>query len=189
MVGGIGDVLKPHCPECNEIVGRDAEHCPNCGAELLWNHKNHMTCSICGTENPENAKYCQECGYNLNKNNDSDYDEKKLFNFKKKEWSKTVAVWLGIWGVINLIIASPLFGGLLIFFAVLIYASQSIKAIYGFGVVWLLLALMQLVLGVSYSSESSYLIILSVINFAFGGYLIYKTRKLEEDPYLFSWKL
>jgi hypothetical protein len=48
---------------------------------------------------------------------------------------------------------------------------------------------MQLVLGVSYISESSYLIILSVINFAFGGYLIYKTRKLEEDPYLFSWKL
>jgi hypothetical protein len=75
----------------------------------------------------------------------------------------------------------------LIFFAILIYASKSFKAIYAFGIIWLLLALLQLIIGAFYAknvilaSQGYFLILLSFVNFGFGGWAIYKTKKLEDE--------
>lgn len=78
----------------------------------------------------------------------------------------------------------------MIFFAILIYASKSFKAIYAFGIIWLLLALLQLITGTFYAkdeilaSQGYLLILLSFVNFGFGGWSIYKTRKLEDGSTL-----
>ncbi len=72
---------------------------------------------------------------------------------KNEKWPKRLALYLGIWGVVNLFF-TWIFGGILIFFAVLIYASKSYKAIYAFGIVYLLLALIQFFLGVYYINSS-----------------------------------
>lgn len=155
-------------------------------------------CTECGNENVNDAKYCSECGQTLIegktkedvKSTNLDYGEKKNFESKRNDWVKRIVTICVIWGFINLVVASPIFGGALIFFAILIYASKSFKAIYAFGVVWLLLALLQLVLGVYYTGYVFYanqgylLILLSFINFGFGGWAIYTTRRLEEEGIL-----
>ncbi len=141
---------------------------------------NSVFCTECGTENTANSKYCSECGTLIKYNN---YSTKE----KRNSWTKQIVTYTAIWGVINLLVASPLFGGVLIFFAILIYASKSFKAIYAFGVIWLLLALIQLITGTFYAkneilaSQGYLLIVLSFVNFGFGGWAIYKTRKLEEE--------
>lgn len=139
---------------------------------------------------------------------------------EKEKWPNRLALYLGAWGILNLFFAW-IFGGILIFFAVFIYASKNYKAIYAFGIVYLLLASLQLFLG-AYYINSSYaavisqgnififvvnlllnslqlflvayyinifydtlmsqgyiLILFSLINFVFGGYVIYKTHQLR----------
>ncbi|EKQ53461.1 MAG: hypothetical protein B655_1234 [Methanobacterium sp. Maddingley MBC34] len=108
---------------------------------------------------------------------------------EKEVWPKRLAITLFFWGIINLIFTSPFGGGILILFAVLIYASRNSMAIYAFGVVWLIIALIQLITGVTYAqytgssrvnSDGYMLIIVSIINFFFAGYSIYKNRIVNE---------
>ena len=141
-------------------------------------------CTECGTKNLKYSKYCSNCG-NLIKEQSKDNLNNQSIEEGRKSWINKVVTYAAIWGVLNLLIASPLFGGTLIFFAILIYASKSFKAIYAFGIIWLLLALLQLVLGAYYAGYESisgqgYLLILfAFINFGFGGWIIYKTKEAE----------
>lgn len=146
-----------------------------------------MKCSNCDIEVDSSKKFCQNCGKPIRRDFSSDPSLKDLKS-KKKKWPNKIALILGIWGFLNLLVASPIFAGVLILFAILIFASQSHKAIYAFGIIWLILALIQLIFGAfllnSYyiyeSNQGVILLILSFINFGFGGYTIYKTRKFEE---------
>jgi uncharacterized membrane protein len=69
----------------------------------------------------------------------------------------------------------------------LIFASRSSLAIYAFGVIWLLVAFFQLIYGVSYYqatysvSTGFFYTLISVVNFIFAGYSIYKTRIVDES--------
>jgi len=145
-------------------------------------------CSECGKENAEDSKYCSDCGNPIKEQLKDDINSNKQdADLERKKWLKRIITYTAVWGVLNLLIASPLFGGILIFFAILIYASKSFMAVYAFGVVWLLLALLQLVLGAYYvsdiavASQGYLLIVLSFINFGFGGWAIYNTKKLESN--------
>jgi len=67
----------------------------------------------------------------------------------------------------------------------LIYTSRNSIASYAFGVIWLFLAFIQLVTGTVYIRDASFsdsllFILLSVVNFIFAGYSIYKTRILND---------
>ncbi|WP_337971922.1 hypothetical protein [Methanobacterium petrolearium] len=86
-----------------------------------------------------------------------------------------------------MIFTSPFEGSILIFFAVSIFASRSSLAIYAFGIIWLLVALFQLINGVtncqltSSASTEFFYILISIVNFIFAGYSIYKTRIVDEN--------
>ena len=185
-----------HCPECGKKIPIFAKRCIHCGSWLEKTLKNiednssefKLKCPSCGTiVKEEYASFCPECGLKIQKKN---IITGKLmpFNFltERKAWPKRLAISLVIWGVINLALTSPLWGGLLIFFAVLIYASRSNKAIYAFAMIWLILAFAQLVMGVTfidyYYTKSLILILFSMVNFSFAGYTIYETRILNESP-------
>lgn len=156
-------------------------------------------CSECGAELNDEDKFCKECGAENPIKPEAEkkekinpytgYPEKEVDKETEKDkWPKNLSIGLGVWGVLNIFFAW-LFGAILIFFAVLIYASKSYKAIYAFGVVYLLIALVQLILGilltgstfVSEINQGYVLIVVSIINLAIGGYVINKTRKLDEQ--------
>jgi hypothetical protein len=65
---------------------------------------NSVFCVECGKENTVTSKYCSECG-SLIKYNDESTEE------KRNSWIKQIVIYTAIWGVINLLVASPLFGG------------------------------------------------------------------------------
>lgn len=125
-------------------------------------------CDNCGFKNDWESKYCQECGWKFTDN--------KIKGPAKDKVIRDTALGLGFWGIINLLYA-PLGGVILVFFAILIYASKSIKAILAFGIVWLIVASVQLLLAIE---EDSYLIIFAIINLAVAGYIIYKSRQYAD---------
>jgi uncharacterized membrane protein YvbJ len=111
-----------------------------------------MECKKCGSLiQDENANFCPECGTEIPRKTGISEGLRNLNAGPEKEaWPKRIAITLFFWGIINLIFTSPFGGGILIFFAVLIFASRSSLAIYAFGVIWLLVAFFQLIYGVSY---------------------------------------
>lgn len=182
------------CPECGKKIPKFAKSCKHCGSLIEKSlktsandtHNFKLECPSCRTiVKEENAYFCPECGLKIQKKN---LITGKLMAFnvmeEKKEWPKKLTISLVIWGIINLAVASPIFGGVLILFSVLIYASRSTKAIYSFAIIWLILAFIQLVLGVTfinyYYFNSLILILFSIVNFSFAGYTIYETRVLNE---------
>lgn len=179
-----------YCPECGRKVPIFAKRCKNCGSwleKILNPSTDLLKCPSCGTiVKEEYASFCPECGLKIQKKN-LITGKLKPFNFltERKEWPKRLAITLAIWGVINLVLTSPIFGGLLIFFAVLIYASRSTEAIYAFAIAWLFLAFIQLVIGATFINYRYYnslnLILFSIVNFSFAGYTIYETRILNES--------
>lgn len=56
---------KP-CPYCRELINKDAIICPHCRKSLMIiNPQINITykkCSKCGSENQNNAKFCENCG-------------------------------------------------------------------------------------------------------------------------------
>lgn len=142
-----------------------------------------MQCK-CGEDNPKDAIYCKKCGTKLVEPEKIQYgylkgESVKKVNDKEGMWISRLATGLGIWGIINLVLVSVLFGGILLFFAVLIYASKSFKVIYIFGVIWLVLALIQLTIGAYDFAHNILLLFMAFVNFFIGGYAIYNTKKLE----------
>lgn len=151
-----------------------------------------MKCTNCGNEINPSKQFCSNCGKQIRRFNP---ETKEIENHplvpgeksKNEKWPNKIASILAFWGILNLLFASPLFGGVLILFSILIFASQSYKAIYAFGIIWLILALIQLITGalllnsnyVYETNEGLLYVLFSFINFGFGGYTIYETRKLE----------
>jgi hypothetical protein len=149
-----------------------------------------MECENCGELIYEEYEFCPECGMKIQEKTDISGILGRLTSGTGKEvWAKSLAIILFSWGIINLVFTSPLWGGILIFFAVLIYASRNSMVIYAFGGVWLIFAFIQLITGVTYNqnigssslnSKGYMLIIVSIINFFFAGYSIYKNRMVND---------
>jgi hypothetical protein len=106
---------------------------------------------------------------------------------KKSKWIRRITILVAIWGVLNLLFSSTVFGIIFILFAVFIRVSKSFMAIYALGVVLWILALIQLLnatglinLGFTEGvSQGTELILIAIANFAVGAFIIYRTRKLE----------
>ena len=149
-----------------------------------------MECENCGELIHEEYEFCPECGMKIPERTGISGKLRNLTAGPEKEaWPKSLAITLFFWGIINLIFTLPLWGGILIFFAVLIYVSRNSMVIYSFGAVWLLVALTQLIIGVIYAqytgssrinSNGYMLIIVSIINFFFAGYSIYKNMRVND---------
>lgn len=66
-----------YCHKCGSRLGTMSngfESCSHCGhngrttmLNLLIEKQNPEVCTVCRTENPQNAVYCQTCGYQLKK--------------------------------------------------------------------------------------------------------------------------
>ncbi len=111
----------------------------------------------------------------------------KSVDEKSQKWIKRLTILVAIWGVLNLLFSSTVFGVIFILFAVLIRVSRSFMAIYALGVVLWILALIQLLnatglINIGFTegaAQGTELILIAIANFAVGGLIIYKTRKLE----------
>lgn len=161
---------------------------------------NLVECPNCGEINVEESVYCQECGNQLNAANSSvstNKAKRKPMSIKtssksevkdpKKKLINELTIALIFWGILNLFFA-PIGGIILILFAIIIYASQKLMAIYALAVIWLIIAGLQALLGLWYMDSvytsdvesGTYLLFASLINMIFGGIIIYRTRKVEE---------
>jgi uncharacterized protein YqhQ len=106
---------------------------------------------------------------------------------KSQKWIKRLTILVAIWGVLNLLFSSTVFGVIFILFAVLMRVSRSFMAIYALGVVLWILALIQLlnatrIINIGFTegvAQGTELILIAIVNFAIGGLIIYRTRKLR----------
>jgi uncharacterized protein YqhQ len=123
----------------------------------------------------------------LNEKVKNDNRTVKPVDEKSQKWIKRLSILVAIWGVLNLLFSSTVFGIIFILFAILIRISRSFMAIYALGVVLWILALIQLLnatglINIGFTegaAQGTELIIIAIANFAVGGLIIYKTRKLE----------
>lgn len=107
---------------------------------------------------------------------------------KSQKWIKRLSILVLIWGVLNLLFSSMVFGVIFILFAVLIRVSRSFKAIYALGVVLWILAAIQLLNASGFinlgftegAAQGTELILVAIANFAVGGLIIYRTKKLSD---------
>ncbi|MGB9980458.1 hypothetical protein [Methanobacterium sp.] len=111
----------------------------------------------------------------------------KSVDEKRQKWIKRLTILVAIWGILNLEFSSLVFGVIFILFSVLIWVSRSFMAIYALGVVLWILALIQLlkatgIINIGFTEGAAQgieLIIIAIANIAVGGFIIYKTKKLE----------
>ena len=107
---------------------------------------------------------------------------------KSQKWIKRLTILVLIWGVLNLLFSSMVFGVIFILFAVLIRVSRSFNAIYALGVVLWILAAIQLLNASGFinlgftegAAQGTELILVAIANLAVGGLIIYRTKKLSD---------
>ena len=107
---------------------------------------------------------------------------------KSQKWIKRLTILVLIWGVLNLLFSSMIFGVIFILFAVLIWVYRSFMAIYTLGVVLWILAAIQLLNASGFinlgftegAAQGTELILVAIANFAVGGLIIYRTKKLSD---------
>ena len=125
----------------------------------------------------------------MNEKVKNDNQTVKLVDEKSQKWIKRLSIIVAIWGILNLLFSSEVFGVIFILFAILIRVSKSFMATYALGVVLWILALIQLlkatgVINIGFTegvAQGTELIIIAIANFAVGALIIYRTRKLEFD--------
>ncbi|MDI6643578.1 MAG: hypothetical protein QME14_00845 [Methanobacteriaceae archaeon] len=104
---------------------------------------------------------------------------------KRQIWIKRSSIIVAIWGVLSLFFTSPEIGVIFIIFALIIYLTKNLTAIYGVGILLWVIAIVELFnitgpLGIKVSSaEGPELIIVAVLNFIIGALFIYKTWQLK----------
>ena len=105
---------------------------------------------------------------------------------KRQKWIKRLTILVAIWGILSLEFSSTVFGVIFILFAVLIYLSKNFMVIYVLGVILWILGAIQLVNAAGFNTgftvSAAYgieLVIVAIANFAVGGFIIYRTKKLE----------
>ncbi|SCG84946.1 hypothetical protein [Methanobacterium congolense] len=107
---------------------------------------------------------------------------------KSQKWIKRLTILVAIWGVLNLLFSSMVFGVIFILFAVLIRVSRNFMAIYALGVILWILAAIQLLNATGFinlgftegAAQGTELILVAIANFAVGGLIIYRTKKLSD---------
>jgi uncharacterized protein YqhQ len=125
----------------------------------------------------------------LNEKAKNDNQTVKLVDEKSQKWINRLSILVAIWGILNLLFSSEVFGVIFILFAILIRVSKSFMAIYALGGVLWILALIQLlkatsVINIGFTegvAQGTELIIIAIANFAVGALIIYRTKKLELD--------
>lgn len=106
---------------------------------------------------------------------------------EKSQWIKRLTILVAIWGILNLLFSSTVFGIIFILFAVVIYLTRNSIVIYALGVILWILGLIQLLSAVGIvntgftegMAQGIELILIAIANFAVGALIIYRTRKLE----------
>ena len=99
-------------------------------------------------------------------------------------WSRRLGIVVAIWGVLSLLFSSTIFGIIFIIFAILIYFTKSVLAIYAVGIILLILGLLQILdvvglFGISVSAaQGNELILVAILNFIIGLIIIYRAYKL-----------
>jgi nitrate reductase NapE component len=118
----------------------------------------------------------------------SNHQTLKPVDEKSQKWIKRLTILVLIWGVLNLLFSSMVFGAIFILFAVLIRVSRNFMAIYALGVVLWILAAIQLLNASGFinlgftegAAQGTELILVAIANFAVGGLIIYRTKKLSD---------
>ena len=141
-------------------------------------------CTVCGKENEDNSNYCSKCGHSINEENkealtsDSINLETNEKNQEKEKWIKRIVMFSVVWGLLYLLIV-PLLSAALFVFAILLYITKSFKTIYYFGVVWILLGLLQVVIGIDHLYDQLfYMLIIGSINFVLGVWIVLHNKKI-----------
>jgi len=119
--------------------------------------------------------YCQKCGTKIGKETTCKKCGSKLeFN----RWRKYVSISLIILSIINLILA-PIIGIGLLFIALLFFGTKSLSVLYFFAVILLLIAFMELLIGLYY--KEWYMLLYTLINGGFGIYIFYKINDFKKE--------
>lgn len=121
-------------------------------------------------------------------NEKAKFETGKPVDEKKQKLIRRLTILVAIWGVLNLLFSSFIFGVIFILIAIVIHLSKRFMAIYAVGVVLFILALIQLLAGTGIvnigftegMAQGTELIIIAIANFAIGAFIIYRTRKLEK---------
>jgi hypothetical protein len=100
-------------------------------------------------------------------------------------WSRRLGIVVAIWGIVSLLFSSILFGIIFILFAIVIYFTKSVLAIYAVGIVLIILALLQLLqaagfslFSVSAAQGNGELILVAILNLVIGLIIMYRAYKL-----------
>ncbi|MFQ5977301.1 MAG: zinc ribbon domain-containing protein [Candidatus Heimdallarchaeota archaeon] len=59
------EVHCTQCSKCNHLVLKEKKFCLHCGHSLIQQESAPISCSACGTPNPEFSKFCEDCGTSL----------------------------------------------------------------------------------------------------------------------------
>jgi hypothetical protein len=104
---------------------------------------------------------------------------------KKQKWIKRTSIIVAIWGILSLLFSLPEIGVIFILFAIIIYLTKRLIAIYAVGILLWIIGLTELFnltgpLGIAVSSaQGPELILIAILNIIIGTMFIYRTWKLE----------
>lgn len=109
-------------------------------------------------------------------------NNKSSLKLENENWIIKISKILAIWGVINLVITSPVFGIVLLIFAIVIYYAKNLKMMRSIGIFFIFIALFQVIIGlgnIGLNDVSYVFLVIGCLNFVFAGELIFKSKKLE----------
>ena len=104
------------------------------------------------------------------------------------KWIRNISILATIWGIVNILFSSLVFGIIFIIIAALIYIYKSYLAVYALGIVLWILAFIQILSATGTFNtgftdglaKGTELILIAIINFAVGLFIIYRARKLTK---------
>ncbi|GAB4310671.1 MAG: hypothetical protein Kow0019_08760 [Methanobacteriaceae archaeon] len=122
----------------------------------------------------------------MSENVESNKETVSSVNEKKDRWIKRSSIIVAIWGILSLLFSLPEIGIIFILFAIIIYLTRNLTAIYAVGILLWVIAIVEIFnitgpLGIKVSSaEGPELILVGVLNILIGSLFIYKTWTLRK---------